>query len=141
MLDKFVDELGRAISRCNFLGRTVSACSALVVAAFGLDRIPGYTVVGCCDLRHSRRCKGDNPLEWACAGTWCWTCGTHRTTGRCTIFRCYECYNINAEAECFNSDCEGGFGCGTIRGNIVCSKAINTHQPCYGAQRPPKDQL
>jgi len=132
MLDEILRKLSKVIGRYRPLGKAVSAFSALVVAIFGLDRpVMAYTVVGCCDLRKNEYCKGDDPSDWGCAGTWCWTCGTFRTTGPCSIFRCYECYGDTGPEDCFNWDCEGGSGGATPPSNIICSKSINIHLPCY----------
>jgi|SRR5271155_365357 len=135
MLDEIVTKLSRAIARSRFLAKSTLACSAVVTAIFGPSRnVNVYTAIGCCDLRHKIQCEGYDPVQWGCAGTWCWTCGTFRISA-CTIFRCYECYGVDASKDAFNSNRDREHVDSALLGNVVCSKAIDTHIPCWESNR------
>jgi hypothetical protein len=123
VLNEIVDRLTMAVTAQNFLAKITSACSVIIVAIFDPDRILRYHVVGCCDLQHDEYCVGDDPAEWGCAGIWCWTCGTYRTTPKCHIYMCYECYD---KIPLRDIDPRSG----ATHHRIKCSKAVNTRQSC-----------
>ena len=130
MFEQLLRKVGHVVSRSNMLGNLVSACARVILAILGPDHPSArYIVQGCCDLRSVIYCVGEDPVKWGCAGTWCLTCGTFRTTGPCEIFHCYECYSSVVTVD-VNRKAERAVAFDDVSKDIICSKAINTHQPC-----------
>jgi hypothetical protein len=124
MVHSFLEQLNRAVNRRGFLNKGASACSALVVALFGLDHVAlAGGVPGCCHLCSTTMCNTQT-----CAAKWCWTC-PHGTGDNCTIYTCLECYSVSPGGDCVNTVCDEGGGFCTCN-YVICSKATNTFMGC-----------
>lgn len=116
MISRMVDSLTEAVERRHFLGRMVSACSAVALALFGFDQTAKATLYYkfCCALCSSKSCNGD--YSQCTGGTWCWLCqfpfsGSPvgpDTVRRCYVYGCIECYNSSAPTDCISGACSYG---------------------------------
>ncbi len=119
MLKRIVDKVSSAVTRRGFISSFTSACSVIVLGAFGLEQVAMAKAYPekCCTLCSLTRCTN---IATQCAGTWCWTCSFTQGNS-CTTYQCLECYNSNSPRNCFGA-CDQYPMCQRPCDNIVCSQ-------------------